>query len=106
MRLSRLGTPGACILFSDEAGSGSSCSFAGGLCGVHGPCASGAPVTQVLGVVQASLHPGDRLPDRLWTRRVARASVPLSRGRTFWQLSRLVDSPSATRVRWRVTVLG
>ena len=66
MRLSGLGTPGACILFSDEAGSGSSCSCAGGLCGVHGPWASGAPVTRVLGVVQASLHPGDRLPDRLW----------------------------------------
>jgi len=66
VRLSRLGTPGACILFSDEAGSGSSCSCAGGLCGVHGPWASGAPVTRVLGVVQASLHPGDRLPDRLW----------------------------------------
>ena len=49
MRLSRLGTPGACVLFSDEAGSGSSCSCAGGLCGVHGPWASGAPVTQVLG---------------------------------------------------------
>ena len=84
MRLSGLGTPGACILFSDEAGSGSSCSCAGGLCGVHGPWASGAPVTRVLGVVQASLHPGDRLPDRLW---IARGSV--SRGRTF---SRLVDS--------------
>ena len=30
-------------------GNGSSCSCAGGLCGVHGPWASGAPVTQVLG---------------------------------------------------------
>ena len=66
MRLSGLGTPGAWILFSDEAGSGSSCSCAGGLCGVHGPWASGAPVTRVLEVVQASLHAGDRLPDRLW----------------------------------------
>ena len=56
MRLSRSGTPGACVLLSDEAGSGSSCSCAGGLCGVHGPWVSGAPVTQVLGVLQTRLH--------------------------------------------------
>ena len=80
MRLSGLGTPGAWILFSDEAGSGSSCSCAGGLCGVHGPWASGAPVTRVLGVVQARLHPGDRLPDRLW---IAREGECLPRENIF-----------------------